>query len=711
MLRSLRSRLGFSPAIWRGAFSGAPFIIGCFAFLGCVLALGVEDRLNPPDLSRATQRSLVVTADKGEILRTFLAKDGAWRLPVSSDMVDPRFIRLLLAWEDQRFAAHPGVDPMAILRALYQMASQARVVSGASTLTMQVARLIEPRPRTLAAKAQQMVRALQLEWRFSKDEILGLYLTLAPYGGNLEGVRAASLAWFGKEPRVLSTGEAALLVALPQLPERRRPDRFPAAAKAARDRVLRVLAERGMIGAAEAAEGMAEPVPAKRVAFPFHAPHMAERLARGPAPGATVASTINAKVQIRLEDLATREGRVFEDGATLAAIVVENATQRIVGHLGGHDFWGPAGQIDLSRRPRSPGSALKPFIYGLAFDDLIVHPQTLIDDKPILFGDYAPRNFDRAFQGTVSITQALQMSLNVPAVALLDRVGPVRLAATLRNAGANLEFATKGAIPSLPLALGGVGLSLEDLTMLYASIPAQGMVTPLRVRMDEAPGASSRIFGPIPAHYLAQILRGSPLPDGWSMGRGVVRERTIAFKTGTSYGFRDAWAMGFSPRYTVGIWVGRPDGSTRPGFFGRNAAAPILLKVFELLPQEPPGALPAPPGAVFAQNAEQLPRGLQKFRARRTDLAGMRAVQPPRISFPPDGSVLSVAADTKASSLAFKASGGEGRLQWIVNGLPLAEGVGEQIYWTPEGEGFVQVTVVDAAGRSDTARVRLKAER
>lgn len=684
-------------------------IIPIFALTGIVFALLVADRLNPPPLQKAQTRSLVVTANKGEILRTFLSRDGKWRLPITRDQVDPRFIKYLLAWEDQRFGAHPGVDPIAIFRALYQMGAQARVVSGASTLTMQVARLTEPRERTLAAKAQQMIRAVQLDMRLSKDQVLDLYLTLAPYGGNLEGVRAASLAWFGKEPAVLSTGEAALLVALPQSPERRRPDRFPVIAKAARDRILLKLSERGVITLQEAQEGISEPVPVRREAFPFHAPHLAERLARGSSENATIATTLSLSAQKQLENLAKRESQFVDDGATIAIVAVENSSRRAIAYLGGHDFWGAAGQVDLSRRPRSPGSTLKPFIYGLAFDDFIIHPQTLIDDKPSVFGDYAPRNFDRAFQGTVTITQALQMSLNVPAVALLDRVGPLRLAATLRDSGVELDFPKNRALPSLPLALGGVGVTLEDMTMAYAAIPNGGRVGAIRMRPSDPEGVTATMFSPVSAYYLGSILRGSPLPDGWSMGQGVARARAIGFKTGTSYGFRDAWAIGFSGRYTIGVWVGRPDGSTRPGRFGRNAAAPILLKAFEAMPAEPSGVAPPPPEALVAQNAENLPRALQRFRTRGQTQAGLRAVQPPRIVFPMDGVTLSLPSPSEPQALALKAKGGEGPLRWIVNGVPLAEGSGEQVNWTPDGEGFTQVTVVDVAGRSATSRVRIKA--
>ena len=687
-------------------------IIAAFTVIGLCLALAVTDRLNPIGRTRADDRSVIVTAADGTLLRAFVSRDGKWRLPVKPDQVDARYLRMALAWEDQRFHDHPGVDPVAMLRALHQLALEARVVSGGSTITMQVARLMEPRERTLPAKFAQMARALQLDWHLSKNEVLELYLTLAPFGGNLEGVRAASFAWFGKEPRRLTVGEAALLVALPQSPERRRPDRFPEIAKAARDRVLKTLAERGVITAREAKEAMEEQIPSRRQRFPFHAPHLAqELLAQNKGRDPVIASTLDASVQAKLEDLARRERGYFDDDANIAVIVVENATRNVVAYLGGANFWVNAGQVDLGKASRSPGSTLKPFIYGIAFDDLVVHPQTLIDDKPTLFGDYEPRNFDRGFQGTVTVARALQQSLNVPAVALLDRVGPIRLASVMRNAGAELVFPKKGAIPSLPLALGGVGISLRDLTMLYVAIPTGGEVRPLRFRMGDEPGEPHRLFGPPAAWYLADVLKGANLPDGWSMGQGIERDRQIAFKTGTSYGYRDAWSLGFSNRFTVGIWVGRADGSTRPGHIGRNDAAPLLLKVFDLLPGEERWSSPPPDGAFVAQNAEQLPRALQRFRRSTTLVAGLKRIQPPRIAFPPNGATVSLENPKKPQALPLKAQGGRAPLRWVINGLPLESPslIGDT-WWTPDGEGFARITVVDADGRSDTSQIRLKAE-
>ena len=681
--------------------------------LGVVVALVAGslltlDRLFPPDLSRYERASVVVTNRDGGILRAFETEEGAWRLPTRVEDVDPRYLVLLRAYEDQRFDEHVGVDPLAVARAAWQWVSSGHIVSGASTLTMQAARLLEPRPRSLGAKLHQMVRALQLEERDSKQKILSIYLTLAPFGGNLEGVRAASLAYFGKEPRRLSLGEAALLVALPQSPERLRPDRHPAAALAARAKVLHRLEEHGALTETEVADALGEPLPEKRLAFPFLAPHLTQRLAAAAAPGSTIATTIDRALQSSLEALAKREMLRFDDAGNLAIVVVESRAHAVRAYLGSADFFGPQGQIDLARAVRSPGSALKPFIYGLAFDDRTIHPASLIDDAPMRFGDYVPRNFDRQFQGTVSVREALQESLNVPAVALLDRVGAVRFVGELRAAGARLGFRRLAGEPSLPVALGGLGISLADLTMLYTTFPNGGETTPLRVTSDAAP-ASMRLMGAAAAWYVTDILRGSPLPEGFAQALGLTRARDIAFKTGTSYGFRDAWAVGYSPDYTVGVWVGRADGSPRPGHYGRNTATPILLKAFDLLPPDQSRFGDAPTEALTVSANAELPPGLRHFAPDRPMPLRPGAGTPPRILFPPDGAVVEWRAEDGAhGGLPLKAEGGAKPLAWIVNGAPLrtAAPSGPDA-WQPDGEGFVRIAVVDAEGRSAQVRVRV----
>jgi len=684
-------------------------IITAFSLFGVACALAAADVANPPDLSRYDTLSPEVVARDGTLLRPFLAKDGSWRLRTTARDVNARYLLLLKTYEDKRFDDHWGVDPAAIARAALQFAGAGHVVSGASTLTMQAARLLEPRPRSLGAKLIQMVRALQLEERYSKDQILSIYLTLAPEGGNLEGVRAASLSYFGKEPAALDLSESALLVALPQSPARLRPDRHGLAAIAGRNKVLARMVEEGVVTPGDAAVAMREGVPSLRLAMPIAAPHLAARLARAQKNTARIVTTLDASLQAAIERLAVQERAYFDDNSSLAIVVVENRSHAVLAYVGGTDYWGKAGQIDLANRPRSPGSALKPFIYGLAFDDLILHPSSMMEDEPTTFGDYAPRDFEGSFQGAVTARDALRMSLNIPAVMVLDRVGPLRFTLALSNAGAHLAFPTKGDAPSLPVALGGLGISLADITMLYCGIAEAGVVRPLRLTANAPQGAQHRLFGAVAAYYLRDILSGANLPEGWAMGQGLSRPRTIAFKTGTSYGFRDAWSVGFSNDYTVGVWVGRADGAPSAGRIGRESAAPILLKSFELLPADKRPDPPPPAGTIVA-STDQLPQGMRVFTR---DSAGApppreMTIAPPTISFPPNGATVPL-PDAKEKTIVLKADGGREPLTWLVNGQPLGsfDRFAPALY-APAGEGFAHITVVDAQGRSDSADVRFK---
>ncbi len=686
-------------------------IVAGFAALGIALALAVADQANPPDLSRYDNVSPEVVARDGALLRPFLSKDGYWRLRTKVRDVAPRYLILLKAYEDQRFDDHFGVDPFAMLRAAFQFARAGHIVSGGSTLTMQAARLLEPRPHGIIAKLFQMVRALQLEERYPKDKILSIYLTLAPFGGNLEGVRAASLAWFGKEPDALDLSQSALLVALPQSPAKKRPDRHAIAAEAGRDKVLARMVGDGVVSAADARLAEHEGVASLRLAMPLSAPHLAQRLAREERGRARIVSTLDSSLQSALERMVAREKNYLEDGGSLAIVVVENGTRNVLAYVGGTDYWGRSGQIDLARRARSPGSALKPFIYGLAFDDLTLHPSTMMEDAPTTFGDYAPRDFEGTFQGAVTARDALRMSLNVPAVMVLDRVGPLRFSLALGNAGAHLAYPSRDTAPSLPIALGGLGISLADITMLYTGIADGGMVTALRTRADAPGGASHRIFGPVAAYYLRDILSGVSLPEGWAMGQGLSRKRTIAFKTGTSYGFRDAWSVGFSNDYTVGVWVGRADGAPSAGRIGREAAGPILLETFELLPADRSPPPPPPAGAILVSSTDALPPNLRIFTRDTTPAPQLQAsnIPPPLIVFPPNGAVVPL-PDAKANTILFKADGGREPLTWLVNGELLGSfGRFQPVLYKPQGEGLARVTVVDAGGRSDTAEIRFKA--
>lgn len=686
-------------------------MVTLFALFGIACALATADTANPPDMTRAVNVSPEVVDHNGVLLRAFLTKDGYWRMKTSVRDVSPRYLAMLKLYEDKRFDDHWGVDPIAILRASLQYIAAGHIVSGGSTLTMQVARILEPtRSRGIATKLFQMTRAVQLEERYSKDEILSLYLTLAPFGGNLEGVRAASLSYFGKDPSRLDLAEGALLVALPQSPVMLRPDRHAIRAAKGRDKVLARTVSEGLISQGDADVARREGVPFSRQAMPLSAPHLASRL-HNRSSDTRIVTTIDAPLQASVERMAAQEAPYFGDGAALAIVVLENRTRNVVAYLGGVNYWGASGQVDLAQRSRSPGSALKPFIYGLAFDNLYLHPATMMTDAPTLFGDYAPKDFDGVFQGAVTARDGLRMSLNVPAVMVLDRVGPLAFTITLQNAGARLAFPASDAAPTLPVALGGLGISLADITMLYSGIANDGEVRALRYIADAPETPDHRLFGPVAAFYLKQILRGVALPDGWAMGQGLLRGRPIAFKTGTSYGYRDAWSVGFSNDYTVGVWVGQADGSPRPGHVGRDDAAPILLKTFELLPPDVHADRPPPSGALLTNATEQLPASMRIFH-RETAIAPPQQtiVPPPTIAFPPNGTVVPLpAATAKDQTIVMKADGGRAPLTWLVNGQLIGNFDRFQpVLYAPDGVGVARITVVDAQGRSDSSEVRFK---
>ena len=490
-----------------------------------LLALGgfrLLDSVYPPDLSRLERLSTEVVDREGRLLRSYLSADGMARLPTRAGEVDPRYIRMLIAFEDKRFRDHPGVDPLALARAAGQAVVAGRIVSGASTLTMQTARLLGPRPRGLAAKLVEMFRALQLERRHTKDEILDMYLTLAPFGGNLEGVRAASRAYFGREPKALTAGEAALLVALPRAPGRLRPDRAPAAARTVRDLVLARVAERAGYAKAEIALARREPVGRSRRRTAFLAPHLADRLRAGTPDGTVVRATLDAVLQRRLQTMDRDWAREVGQAGNVAILVVANAGRAVRAHVGSADFHDATrhGRVDFARAVRSPGSTLKPIIYGLAFDRGLAHPATIVEDAPTQFGDYAPANFMDRHYGEISLAEALRLSLNVPAVALLDRLGPVAFVERLRREGIALALGAPDARPGLAVALGGVGITLEDLVRLYAALASDGRVRPLR-HLADAPGnvaAREPLLRPLARWQVVRILRSMNAVGGRRRG-------------------------------------------------------------------------------------------------------------------------------------------------------------------------------------------------
>ncbi|WP_348272772.1 penicillin-binding protein 1C [Pannonibacter tanglangensis] len=662
----------------------------------------------PPRLADISV-SRVVLDRNGDLLRAFATRDERWRLPVRLDEIDPLYIRMLMAFEDRRFRAHHGVDPLALGRAALQTLSRQRIVSGGSTLTMQVVRLLNEAPtRSLAAKWQQMIGALALEQRLGKDDILSLYVMRAPFGGNLEGVRAASLVWFGKEPRRLTPAEAALLVALPQAPEARRPDRFPEAARRARDRVLDRAVEAGVLSVEDAQAARLDPVPVVRRAMPMIAPHLTSLVAAANPAAVSQTLTLDRDLQRAMEQLVAAKALQLGPQMSAALLVADHGTGEILASVGSPGLAddGRQGYVDMTGAVRSPGSALKPLIYGLAFEQGVAHPESFIEDRPVRIAGYDPTNFDLSFQGTVTVREALQLSLNIPAVKLLEAVGPAQLTARLRRTGIT-PVLPEGLTPGLAIGLGGVGLTLRDLTTLYASIAAGGR--PLRlVHMQ---GESARltpalpVLEPVPAWYVADILARAPRPS-------TAADAGIAFKTGTAYGYRDAVAVGFDGRHVVGVWTGRADGTPVPGMTGLTSAAPILFEAFDRLgPSRVP--LPAAPGGVLSLATAGLPQPLRRARVRTESPLSGGVTGTLRISHPPSGAEvdlgLGLSRDTSASPLVVKLQGGTGPFTWFANGAPVASGAFQtQLVWRPDGPGLQTIMVIDGRGATDRIEVTIR---
>jgi len=641
------------------------------------------------------ETSVEMRARDGTLLRAWQVGDGRWRLGVSVEAVDPAYLAMLIAYEDRRFWRHGGVDGGALVRAAAQAVRAGRPVSGGSTLTMQVARLIEEGTTgRLPGKLRQMRVALALERRLSKDGILALYLLHAPFGGNLEGVRAASLAWFGKEPRRLTPAEAALLVALPQSPEARRPDRHHARAVAARDRVLERMVLRGVLAPGTAAAARTEPVPDRRRPFPALAPHLGDRL-RAAAPGVQVHhTTLDARLQARLERLAATAVAGHDPRLSVALMVADHATGEVLAQVGSAGYADAAreGFVDMTRALRSPGSTLKPLVYALAFDDGLAHPETLIEDRPVAFGTYAPQNFDGAFRGTLRLREALQLSLNVPVVLLTEALGPARLMAALRRAG--VEAVLPGAAaPGLAVSLGGVGVTLEGLVQLHAALARGGAAVRVSAEAGVAGPTGQRLVGHEAAWAVGHALAGQPPPGAAMAGR-------LAWKTGTSYGHRDAWALGWDGALVAGVWMGRADGTPVPGAFGGTLAAPLLVEVLAHAAPRP-APLPPPPAAALTVSTAELPPPLQRFRQRGA-VAGPDA---PVLAFPPDGAEV----DTEGGPLVARVARGRAPFTWLADGRPVAVAETAREVWLDlPAPGFVTLSVIDADGRAARVRLRLR---
>ncbi len=568
-------------------------ILASTAFFFALMALFVAlNALIPFDFSVKGEVSTTVYTEQGQILRQFSNQDGVYRIDTQVTQVSPFYLEALLAYEDRHFYQHLGINPLSLIRALYQHWYYGRVISGGSTITMQVARMFYPHQRTYLGKVTQVFRALQLEWLLDKEQILNLYLTHTPMGGNIEGVQAASLRYFGKMAKDLSRSEAALLVVIPQRPSLYRPDRNPALALQARNKVLDRLLSFDVIDGYQHKVMTNEGLSAKRRQLPQLTPLLARELHQKETSRhhhGNITTTINQTLQADLDAIVAQRLSRLSPMLSLGILVMANESGHVLAYKGSADFNDAqrAGHVDMTKAVRSPGSTLKPFIYGMALDLGLVHSASLLTDTPRAFGDYRPANFSQGFIGAMRLDQALQASKNVPAVQVMAAITPAYFADKLKQQGISLRVAE----PNLAVALGGNGSTLRELVTLYSALArgGQGIQPVFTPKSDQdseleadRPHVVSPLLSPAAAWIIADTLAKIPPPDRAKPAFG----RKISWKTGTSYGYRDAWAIGVSHDYTVGIWIGRPDGAPFVGQTGANQAGPILFDTFDLLPAD-----------------------------------------------------------------------------------------------------------------------------
>mgnify|MGYP000131335787 CR=1 FL=1 len=637
----------------------------------------------PVDLSKYTQESPTLYDRNGELIHIERNSHDCWGL--KPQVIDQQFKALLLNFEDQWFYIHPGVNPFAMVRALGQAITHQKILSGGSTITMQVARLLNPGPRTFWKKLGEIHTSLRLTTQYSKDDVLKMYLTLAPYGGNIHGIRAASLYYFGREPHLLPLSYKAMLVAIPQSPSHLRPDRFIDKANTAKNKVLRRMA---LVQASSSRAPQERGDPVNNI----YSPRLPRSLRDLAMTQEAIQEALTETCQIHITPFIKLAPHAFKlkkpvllDKFTqqsittvinayveklplpmnAACMVYNFKTDQIVAYIGSINGAHRMDGNDMCRAVRSPGSLLKPFIYGLAMERGYINPQTLIVDKPINLKGYSPENFDMGFSGDISIEEALQQSLNTPVIQVLNQVGPGYFFDWLKQKHVSVHFkpnATKR--PGLAIGLGGIGMSLSELVQLFGNL-AKGVLM------------SQPTQG-----WLTQTMAQTPMPDQRLKNPG------IAYKTGTSYGFRDAWSIGYDNQYVVGIWVGRADGTPCPGYHGRQVAAPLMIQVFNVL-----GVIPL----VFENNPPTQQHQPLRFRSQEAlDFS---------ITMPKKSTTLCV----PEGDVVYLQSNSNGTVLWYVNGTYVGEAKAAYA-WTPQTSGFYQITAMDDKNAVDTCQIEIRRE-
>lgn len=528
--------------------------------------------------------STCILDDQGQIIHAFLTRDQQWRMRLDDRELSTQLKNTILFKEDKYFYYHPGVNPFALLKSFFGNILHGKILSGASTISMQVARALEPRQRTYFNKMIEIFRAEQLELKYTKKEILELYLNLVPYGGNIQGVKAAALFYFRKNPDHLSLAEITTLSIIPNRPRAWVIGKTNSKIVLARNAWLRKFERNQLFTAKEIEDALLEPLTAKRNPAPALIPHLSRKLKR--SGGEVIATFIDMNKQLKLEKLVAdnvQESRL-KNIQNAAVVVIDNQTHQVVSYLGSADFLDTldGSQVNGAAAIRQPGSTLKPLLYGLCIDHGLLTPKQIINDVSVNYQGYTPENFDRKFNGSVTMEFALEHSLNIPAVKSLRMLGTDRLIQSLAICGFEAVKKDQRKL-GLSMILGGCGATLEQLTGLFSMFSSQGLYFHPRYRHEDISSISKRVLSPDAAFIINEILSQVNRPDFPLNWQATARLPKIAWKTGTSYGRRDAWSLGYNAKYTVGVWCGNFSARGVPELSGANTATPLLFKIFNTI--------------------------------------------------------------------------------------------------------------------------------
>jgi len=525
-----------------------------------------------------------ITDEQDEVLHVYLTEDEKWRMFTELDEITPTLKKAIIHKEDKYFYSHPGINPFAIVRAIFNNVVKGKRTSGASTISMQVARLLNPKSRTYLNKLVEMFRAIQLEIAYSKNEILQFYLNLVPYGGNIEGVKAASVFYFNKHPGNLSLAEITALSIIPNRPTSLRPGVHNTKIVEERNKWLTRFENDALFSQKTIADALDEPFNAFRHKAPRIAPHLSRKIKNENLNQPNLKSTININQQLMVEEMVQNySNRIKSYNINNAAVVVvENKSMQVKAYAGSNNFFDNknAGQVDGVGAIRSPGSTLKPMVYALAFDEGLISPQSTITDVPVYYSGYSPTNYDDKYNGLVTIEEALAKSLNVPAVKVLNEIGTSQLVNKLSAIGFNQVNKDKNKL-GLALALGGCGVSLQNLVELYASFANEGIYAPMRYLVEDTLNLNQTLVSPSAAFIITDILSKLKRPDYPTRSEYIKNAPSIAWKTGTSYGRKDAWSIGYNKDYTIGVWLGNFNSQGVPELTGAEMATPLLFELFK----------------------------------------------------------------------------------------------------------------------------------